>query len=363
MSSDPSDHSMANAMPRLYPTTNSARNLTLEDPVDLISPESLFMPAGRAPLGSGGYGEVFYAELTGVPVAVKRIVCNGDDEVKKVEREVQIQQRVRDPRAISVYGWCAGRTAAGGPDISIYIVMELAEGGSLHGRIHGGGGYAAFPLAARLRLLWQVAAVLSRLHAGNLLVHGSASDGHTRSVIVHGDLKPTNILLSRGGVPKLADFGLASVRVTTTDATLVGAQRGCGTPEYLCPTLLAAAPYRPASDVYALGIIAWETLSGAHPYADYREEVAAELPNGFVAATAWRTRLLEAVQGATGRRPSLRVVQDACREAGLPAEGQEILAELLRSCWAGDPSGRCDANSVAVVMQTLAGMVGGGEGR
>ena len=84
------------------PLLNSARNLVLGDPVDLIPIESVLIDRSRR-LGTGGAGVVFAGELTGIPVAVKFFAaCDEEEALKRVEREVQIQQRVRDPRVLAV---------------------------------------------------------------------------------------------------------------------------------------------------------------------------------------------------------------------------------------------------------------------
>ena len=347
------------------PLLNSARNLVLGDPVDLIPIESVLIDRSRR-LGTGGAGVVFAGELTGIPVAVKFFAaCDEEEALKRVEREVQIQQRVRDPRVLAVFGWARlyHPDLPDGTPRSTAIVMELAPAGSLASLINSGGGFAAFPLTARLKLLWQVAAVLTRLHSGNINVHpaeereeGFGTPAVSRrglaeaGVIVHGDLKPANILLSSDGAggyfPKLADFGLSTVRGAQSGDTLVGPNRGQGTAAYQCPSLRDGLPYVAQTDVYALGIVVWETLLGEVPYADFKEEVQAGLPRGHVPSHAWNYRLLEAVRGAQ-LRPDAERMAAVCRAQGLPEVGVAELVRLVRACWEPSLEARIPAGVVA----------------
>ena len=361
--------------PPQTPRLNSARNLTLSDPVDIFEPASLEINED-APLGVGGFARVFSASLAGVPVAVKRFSVEGAGDVvvlNRIEREVQIQQRVRDPRVIAVYGWMpqtVGSSASHGPGdrprLMVNIVMELAPEGSLERLLHGGGGapaatYASFPMCARLQLLWQVASTLARLHSGTLRVTSDAGAGTKLSIVVHGDLKPANILLGAGRIPKLSDFGMASVRETATKDTLVGAQRGCGTPEYICPSLLPTTEggewhaYLPATDVFALGVVIWEVLTGKRPYFEYKRQLALLVEQRQLTAHAWRRRLLDDVKDR-GLRPSEEEFAAGTQGQAPPAV-ISALKRLMTACWAwpetGAAAGRPSAAQVAVELHNM----------
>ena len=126
-----------------------------------------------------------------------------------------------------------------------YIVMELVEGESLAARFARGGALSPEEVAP---ILGSVAAGLAAVHARGL---------------VHRDVKPHNILLPAGGAAKLADFGLARGDETTT---LTSPGTAVGTLGYLAPELLHGEPATPASDVYALGVVAYEGLTGQRPH-------------------------------------------------------------------------------------------------
>ena len=134
-----------------------------------------------------------------------------------------------------------------------FLVMELVDGPSLAGVLATG------PLdpARTMKVVAQTAAALEAAH---------------RTGLVHRDIKPANLLLGPGGTVKVTDFGIAhaagSVPLTRT-GTLVG------TPAYLAPERAAGGPALPASDLYSLGVVAYECLAGAPPFSGPPLEVAA----------------------------------------------------------------------------------------
>jgi len=133
-----------------------------------------------------------------------------------------------------------------------FLVMELVAGPSLAGALAGG------PLDPA-RSLDIVAQAASGLHAAHL------------AGLVHRDVKPANLLLAPGGIVKITDFGIAhaadSAAVTRTGQLI-------GTPGYLAPERVMGAPATPASDLYALGVVAYECLAGAPPFTGHVLAVA-----------------------------------------------------------------------------------------
>ncbi|HEV2764085.1 MAG TPA: protein kinase, partial [Pyrinomonadaceae bacterium] len=208
-----------------------------------------------ARLGEGGMGTVYRSThlLIERPVAVKvlnpRLVT--DEEAKeRFRREARAAGRLRHPHAVAVTDF--GETAEG----LVYIVMELLEGTSLREVLE-----SEAPLDARraVGIMEQVAGAVAAAHAAG---------------VIHRDLKPGNIFLvgHAGSEPhvKVLDFGIAKL---AADAHEEGESQALtqtgimiGTPRYMSPEQCDGARLSPASDVYSLGIILYEMLTGQTPF-------------------------------------------------------------------------------------------------
>jgi serine/threonine-protein kinase len=130
------------------------------------------------------------------------------------------------------------------PDGVPYFVMEYVDGAAL-------GEYArALSLEARIALFDGVCAAVAYAH---------------RHLVVHRDLKPSNILVDRAGVPKLLDFGIAKL-LEDREEDVTRAGMPPMTPEYAAPEQFRGEPITPAADVYALGVLLFELLTGERPY-------------------------------------------------------------------------------------------------
>ena len=196
-------------------------------------------------LGEGGAARVYRArdrEL-GREVALKVLrpqtqLSEGARE--RFLREARLASGVSHPNLVTVYD--AGE-AEGVP----YLVMERVDGDPLSRRLEEGG----LGPEERVPLILKVAQGVAEAHAQQ---------------IVHRDLKPANILVTRGGEPKVADFGLAFAAGTETRLTRTGAT--LGTPLYMAPEQVEGAPedLGPPTDVYALGAILYEVLTGRPPH-------------------------------------------------------------------------------------------------
>lgn len=198
----------------------------------------------KAPLGRGGMSVVWRAEdeILGREVAVKVLSPHlaGNPELRdRIRAEARSAARLRHGAVVAVFD--CGEFAEGGRTLS-YVVMELVDGNSLADRLAGG----ALPWRAAVLVGAQVAAALAAAHA----------DG-----IVHRDVKPANVMVTSGGV-KLVDFGI-SAAVGDVDGS--GGEL-LGTPAYLAPERIAGSPVRPATDVYALGLLLYLAIAGRMPW-------------------------------------------------------------------------------------------------
>ncbi len=195
-------------------------------------------------LGRGGMGEVWRAhdEALGRAVAVKLLTVGADDEtaVARFTAEARTAGRLNHPNTVAVYDF-------GSVDGLLFLVMELVDGHSL-----------ATEVAAFRRLdLPRVAGWGGQIASGLAAAH--------REGIVHRDIKPANLLITRDETVKIGDFGIArfaheaSAGVTSTGLII-------GTATYLAPERALGRTAGPPADMYALGCVLYELLTGRPPF-------------------------------------------------------------------------------------------------
>ena len=199
----------------------------------------------RGVLGRGGMGVVYYARRVGLnrPCALKMMLAGADASPEAGVRflaEAEAVAKLQHPHVVRIHrvGEHGGHP---------FLELEYVGGGSLAGLLDG----TPWPPRKAARMVKVLARAIGAAHALG---------------IVHRDLKPSNILLTKDGRPKIADFGLAkSLNVdsgmTRTDAIL-------GTPSYMAPeqAMGRAKAVGPAADIYALGAILYELLTGRPPF-------------------------------------------------------------------------------------------------
>jgi serine/threonine-protein kinase len=196
-------------------------------------------------IGRGGMGVVFKARHLKLnrTVAVKMMRAGGyacPEELARFRREAEAVAALRHPNIVQVHD--AGEVA-GHP----YFTMEYVEGGTL------AAGLANNPLAPR-----RAAELLAILASTVQFAHQSG--------FMHRDLKPANILLTPDGTPRITDFGL--VRAVNADPELTGSGVPIGTPRYMAPeqAIGHTRDIGPAVDIYALGAVLYEMLTGRAPF-------------------------------------------------------------------------------------------------
>ena len=274
-------------------------------------------------LGRGGMGAVYYATRADgefrQSVAVKLIKRGMDSDfiVRRFRHERQILAALDHPNIARLLD--GGTTTAGLP----YFVMEYVEGEPLYNYADS----RELNLNERLKLFAQICQAVSAAH---------------EKQIIHRDIKPGNILVTREGVPKLLDFGIAkildpeliheSINPTSTMMRLM-------TPDYASPEQVCGREVTPASDVYALGVLLYELLTGHRPYSFASRspheisrvicEVAPHLPSRIAASAEhllpqYQVRKLTVEQSARQRRTTVAELQQ-----GLSGTLDNILLKAL----------------------------------
>ncbi|KAG0256124.1 copper transport protein ctr1, partial [Actinomortierella ambigua] len=256
-----------------------------------------------AKLGSGTFGVVHQAQYGDQPCAAKAFFASQSElDRKTIDKEISVLQRLRFRHVIQFY-----RTHE--QNDSIYILMELAERGSLAQAINKGH-LACDDWANKKRLAHEIARGLAYIHQEGVL---------------HRDLKSANVLLTKHMEVKLADFGLAQIRSMASTASSVSSQTSkgaAGTLRWVAPELLYTVKprYSTKSDVYALGVVMWEMATDCtRPFKDQHDDA------------------LVALGVKKGRREQL--------PGGTPLEYRE----WVERCWAQDPCDRPNAGNVTLV--------------
>ena len=194
-------------------------------------------------IGNGGMGAVYRAmqPLVNREVAIKIILpqyANHPDFFRRFEAEAQLVAHLEHPNVVPLYDYWRELGVA-------YLVMRLMRGGSLQTLLQSG----PLPPAHVLRILEQVGAALGTAH---------------RAGVVHRDLKPANVLLDEDRNAYLADFGIAKNLNDSSFETQTGAI--LGSPNYISPEQVRSGQVSPQTDIYSLGVMLYELLTGSLPF-------------------------------------------------------------------------------------------------
>ena len=195
-------------------------------------------------IGSGGMGTVYLAldiELD-IEVAIKvlpTLMANNKRAIDNLRREAKTALRLSHPNIVRLHTFQSDEAIK-------YLVMEYVDGGNLEERISAAG---ALSVEETLKTFTHVAAGLDYAHSQNIL---------------HRDIKPANIMLTKGGVAKLADFGIA--RMMKDSMTRITGKETSGTLLYMAPEQFRGGEPDHRSDIYSLAASIYECLSGHPPF-------------------------------------------------------------------------------------------------
>jgi tetratricopeptide (TPR) repeat protein/tRNA A-37 threonylcarbamoyl transferase component Bud32/TolB-like protein len=252
----------ASVQPRASePTSPIARSVApgRRDAVPSFAPGALLAQRYRVVrfIARGGMGEVYEVEDLELRerVALKTVrpeVAHDETAIERFRREIQLARRVTHPNVCRIFDVAHHRPEGSAAGV-IFLTMELLPGETLAERLRRTG---PLPADAALPIVRQIAGALHAAH---------------RVGVVHRDLKPGNVVLvdGRDGVRAVVtDFGLARQErgEDPRGVTLTGATGVVGTPAYLAPEQVEAREATPAVDIYALGIVLYEMLTGTVPF-------------------------------------------------------------------------------------------------
>lgn len=195
-------------------------------------------------IGNGGMGSVYQAERAdgafAKPIAIKLLLFDAGDLRTRFALEQRILGALSHPHIASLLD--VGQDANGAP----YLVMEYVEGKPITTYVHE----HELDLRARLRLFLKILDAVQSAH---------------NHLVVHRDIKPGNVLVDEHGNPKLLDFGIAKL-LGDSQPSATGTGMGPLTPEYASPEQVRGEPIGTASDVYSLGVLLFELVTGERPY-------------------------------------------------------------------------------------------------
>lgn len=244
-------------------------------------------------IGNGSYGDVYKGIWEGYPVAIKKLQSKTltPEACRDFEREAEMMIKSQFDLILKLHGVCIEPG-------HFSMIMEYMPS-SLKRRLRDG---KDFPWSKRWKIALDMAQGLAHLHSRK---------------IVHRDLKSENILLNSEERAKIADFGLAKLRVEISSSTSRSTNKIVGSTRWRAPELFKRpVVYTPQSDVYSLGMLLWELASRKAPYSETADEVTI---GGWI---------------------------EKGEKEKIPEDCPKSLAEIIRACWAS-PEKRPSAAQVA----------------
>lgn len=267
-------------------------------------------------IGSGGFGDVYFAELRGEKAAIKKMDMQAS---KEFMAELHVLTRVHHLNLVRLIGYCVEQC--------LFLVYEYVENGNLSQHLRGSG-KDPLPWSTRVQIAIDSARGLEYIHE------------HTVPVYVHRDIKSANILIDKNLHAKVADFGLTKL---TEVGVASGPTRLVGTFGYMPPEYAQFGDVSPKVDVYAFGVVLYELISAKE--AVVRGKVSAVDSKGLVG-------LFEDALNHPDPN-EIRKLVDPRLGDNYPFDSVVKLAQLAKSCTHENPEPRPSMRSVVVALMTL----------
>jgi len=253
-------------------------------------------------LNRGGMGEVYEAEDQDLKerVALKTLlpaIAADARMIARFKQEIQLSRKISHPNVCNVHDLARHPADGSSPDTTLFLTMEFLPGETLAAKLEREGRISC---EAALPLLQQMADALEAAH---------------RAGVIHRDFKPSNVMLvesAEGVRAVVTDFGLARSFVPSGETTATKTEGVAGTLDYMAPELLAGQSASAASDVYALGMVAYKMVAGALPFSSdtplagaiLRSKVPVPSPRTLAPGLdpKWERAILRALDGDRMRR-------------------------------------------------------------
>lgn len=283
------------------------------------------------PIGEGGMGEVFLCRDPDKPtlhdqnlVAVKVVsaeMLSESDTLQRFESEAKLLAPIQHENVVRLYDW--GRLEGGQHSGSHFIAMEFIQGTSLHGLCRRR--RVSFPDIISIAI--QTARGLAATHSAHVL---------------HRDLKPANVMITKEGIAKIIDFGIAKptggLGVETSDHPDRGFKTKTGivigTINYVAPEVARGEPATIASDIYSLGLIIWEMLNGVTPFKS--PTIGDTLKRINDESLTWSEAIVDIAPIGFTKFVSRMTSKDPAKRPGSATEVADELTKILASAnWEG----------------------------
>jgi serine/threonine protein kinase len=265
-------------------------------------------------IGHGGFSTVYLASLpTSGRLGAVKVHCSSERLHRAFRQELHVLLSLRHPHVVRLLGYCDAQDEEEGA-----LVFEYAPNGDLHQRLQYSGDGDALPWPRRVAVAFQMAQALEYLHE------------RRQPVVVHGDVKASNVLLDAAMDAKLCDFGVARAGLP---ATVKRGDHVMGSPGYVDPQLLRSGVATKKSDVYSFGVLLLELLTG-------KEAVCRETGHRLTAKVAPKLsegKISDVVDQRLGEKYD-------CEEAA-------VVAELALQCISDGPGLRPSMTDVVRVFQ------------
>ncbi|CAO2827112.1 unnamed protein product [Amaranthus hypochondriacus] len=272
-------------------------------------------------IGSGGFGDVYYAELRGEKAAVKKMDMQA---TKEFLAELNVLTRVHHLNLVRLIGYCV--------EECLFLVYEYIENGNLSQHLRGSG-RDPLPWSTRVQIALDSARGLEYIHE------------HTVPVYIHRDIKSANILIDKNFRAKVADFGLTKL---TEVGNHSAPTRLVGTFGYMPPEYAQYGEVSPKVDVYAYGVVLYELISAKA--AVVKQNVSGPDSKGLVG-------MFEVVLNQHDQNEVRKLVDPRLGD-DYPLDSVYKLAQLANACTQENPHLRPSMRSVVVALMTLSSMTG-----